>query len=190
MGAAPDGRRSPGDGGPAAVAWWRALIAVLYFTGLRCGTVLGLEWPMIERRGSAGAAWLAVPGRIVKTKKPLEKYLRPEALELVERLPRVSALVFAWPFSKSHLSRRHRELQGLAGVADPVSLHAWRRTHATELYRLGASQGLWCAQMALDHADAATTAAFYVDLEADLIGKLPPLVDPLGDDAVGQGLLF
>jgi integrase len=187
MGADPDGRRSPGDGGPAAVAWWRALIAVLYFTGLRCGTIFALEWTMIERRGSA--AWLNVPGGIVKTKKPVEKFLRAEAAALVEHLPRTSARVFAWSHSASHLVRRHHELQRLGGVSPSLSLHAWRRTHATELYRLGAGQGLWCAQMGLDHADAATTSSFYVDLEAELIAKLPALADP-NDDAAGQGLLF
>jgi hypothetical protein len=44
--------------------------------------------------------------------------------------------------------------------------------------RLGLRSASEIARTTLDHADAATTSQFYVDLEPDFIRLLPPLVEP------------
>jgi integrase len=39
--------------------WWQALVSVLYFTGVRIGTALKLEWRMVESAecGMAEDSW-------------------------------------------------------------------------------------------------------------------------------------
>lgn len=168
--------------------WWQGLLLVLYYTGLRTGTVRKLRWSMIAERSSAGVrapfggAWLIVPGEIVdKTDKPLDKFLHPIPLRIVERLndawrePPPDPLLFPWPHCVRHLGRRHDRLQHLAGIneANWLSPHAWRRTHGMAMGRVGAGRGIEIAQHALDHADERTTRESYVDIEPELILQLP-----------------
>lgn len=176
----PGTRRLPAS---ATRRFWYALIVVLYYTGLRLGTVLKLEFSMVERRRDGN--WLAVPARIVeKTSKPVDKFLHPEALAAIQLMRGIAKpgakLIFAWPHWKRHLNNRHDYLQRLARIAkeDRLSPHAWRRTHGTEMGRLGAKRGLKVAQQALDHADDRTTSSFYVELEPELIAMLPTLGPP------------
>jgi len=172
-----------------APLWWWALLCLLYYTGLRIGTVLQLRWSMVEERDDG--FWLNVPAAVVqKTHKGLEKYLRAEAyaalVELREALlaggtgkeRSASELLLPWPYCYGQLTERHELLQTLAGVplAKQLSPHAWRRTFGTEMGRVGSKLGLQAARAALDHEDAETTSTFYVDLEPELIRKLPALV--------------
>jgi integrase len=73
---------------PATVfrATLRALVSLLYYTGLRIGTVLELRWDHLRLEADE-KSWLDVPGELVtKTGKGLSKYLRAEALAACERL--------------------------------------------------------------------------------------------------------
>ncbi len=159
--------------------WWIALLQVLYFTGVRIGTALKLEWPMVSTR--ADGHWLVIPGAIIdKTGKPLEKYLHDDAFAAIEQLRTEASRVLLWPHCRRYLSTIHDDLQALAGIpdADRLSPQAWRRTHGTEMARVGAKFGIRIAQAALDHEDERTTRASYVDIEPELIRQLPALVVP------------
>lgn len=169
---------------PAAVAsrWWLALISVLYFTGVRIGTALKLEWWMVQSR--VDGHWLSIPGSIIdKTHKPLEKFLTAEAFVALAALRTdQEKLMLPWPHCRRYLSTMHEDvLQGtLCGIAecDRLSFQAWRRMHGVEMARVGARLGIKIAAAALDHEDERTTRASYVDLEPELIRQLPPLIVP------------
>lgn len=161
--------------------WWQAMLAVLYYAGIRSGDALLLTTadvrpgPEIDR--PAGTEWLDLAAA-QKTGKPLLRFLHPHAAGLLRQLKRPgSTALFPWPHAYSCFVDLHERLQALAGLPAERrrSPHAWRRTYGTAMARLGAQAGLRVAQLALDHADARTTAAHYVDLEAELIARLPPL---------------
>lgn len=174
------GRGRPSDGGEHAPHWWRALIATMYYTGLRIGTVMRLTWSMI--REDEDGFWFYVPGRIVhKTKKYSVKALRLDCLELLQRLPRRvdgagGERIFTWHHSPTHLRDRHEMLQKLAGVTDLRDMHAWKRTHLREVARLGLDDAMRTAQRAGDHADRKTTEESYVNLGQETARALPSLV--------------
>lgn len=173
------GRGRPSDGGPDAPAWWRALVSVMFYTGLRIGTVLRLEWSMIEE--DEDGFWFKVPGRIVhKTKKASVKALRLDCLELLHRLPRggdATSRIFTWNHSLTHLRDRHDRLQKLAGVKELRDMHAWKRTHLREVARTCLDDAMETAQRAGDHADRKTTEESYVNLGQETARLMPSLVE-------------
>ena len=129
-------RRSAPPDVPAP-AWWKAFIATLYYTGLRSGTVLNLEWSMLKVADRG--AYLEIPAdAVTKTRKWRNEFLHPSALAMLEaiRVPGESKML-PFPFTYTHLAKRHDELLAMAGV-EKKSPHCWRRTHATEIARLGA----------------------------------------------------
>lgn len=164
-----------------AAAWWKAHVLVLFYTGLRVGTVRQLEWPMLEQYGEGGdrvPGWyLNVPGEITKTGEPVEKFLHPLAYAAIEILRTKHARIFEAPVKPRHQFDEHQRLQKLAGLAaDRLrDMHAWRRTHGTEMGKLGAEHARKIAQHTLGHASVDTTNEFYVDIEAELISNLPRL---------------
>jgi integrase len=170
--------------------WWAAMIAALYYTGLRSGTLLLIRWRMLVVRRDG--AWLSLPEEVVpKTHKSREKFLHPSAHSALLAMKasmesKPSTLIFDWQRSYSHFVDCHERLQKLAGIP-PIettprdkwlSPQAWRRTHAKQMGRLGIKSAAAIAQTTLDHADSATTEQFYCDMEPDFIRLLPPLVEP------------
>jgi integrase len=159
--------------------WWHAFVVVLFYTGLRSGTVLKLAYSMLDAREDGH--WLVIPGSIVdKTEKPLEKFLHPAAVHAVDRIRTSAGLMFPWPHWRRHIKDRHDYLQQLAGIEEAkwLSPHAWRRTHSNEMNKLGAEFGRKVAQRTLDHEDERTTSGFYTDIEALLISRLPLIDTP------------
>lgn len=168
--------------------WWRAFLMVLYYTGLRVGTVLKLRWTMISTLDEGEGKCLRMPAAVVeKTHKPLVKFLHPQAVEAVQAIHGDRELVFPWPHWQRHIADRHELLQREAGFPEDrwLSPHAWRRTHGTQMGRLGARYGLKIAQFSLDHGDERTTSEFYVNLEAELILQLPLLEEETAAPSVG-----
>lgn len=168
---------------PTSPAWWRAWFAVLFYTGLRSGTVLQLRREHCQR-DAAGGWWLDVPEALVaKTEKRLRLRLHPKAVEALDAIRpsplagwRSAAWLLPWNRDYSHLVDVAASIATAAGVAR-LSPHAWRRTFGRMVGR-PALDAMNRAARALDHADAATTAASYVDpaeVEADLILSLPDL---------------
>jgi integrase len=168
--------------------WWRSFVALLFYTGFRSGTVMGLEWSMLETRD--GLPWLNVPSRLVpKTSKPVLRAVHAVAAAAIEALPSRGdgGLLLPTPHTYDHVAQAlHDRLQAAAGV--PVerrmSPQAWRRTHSVELARSGFRAAQRLAQWSLDHDDSSTTAEHYCDLRNEFILRMPRL------DGASQALLF
>lgn len=167
----------------------QAYLMVLYYTGLRTGTVLRLRWRHVRR--TKRGAFLRIPARLVtKTHKGMRKYLHPDALAALERIHAQtgSDRLVPFPYSYSWITQLHERIQRQAfPQRKPLSQHAWRRTHGTQMHRVGAAAGIRVAQKALDHADDATTRQYYVRTEPVLIRRLPSVAPPPADP---QQVLF
>jgi integrase/recombinase XerD len=143
----------------------RALLELLYATGLRVSEVAGLTGARLR----LGEGFVTVVGkgrkeRVVPlgraAKAALERYLADERPRLVG--PRPSPFVFVRPGGKP-LSRQAiwklvRRRARAAGVSARVSPHTLRHTFATHL--LGGGADLRVVQALLGHADIGTTQIY------------------------------
>jgi integrase len=157
--------------------WWRARIATFYYTGLRSGTVLALAREHLV--DVDGQVVLKVPGALTKTGKPVEMPLHLQLVQIFAALPRTSDLLLPEACNYRHFLTLHEQLQALAGLppAERKSPHAWRRTHAVEMERLGTTDGREASRLALDHSHGRTTGMSYVGqaIVNELRMRLPPL---------------
>lgn len=164
--------------------WWKVRLALLYYTGLRSGTVVDVCWKHYERIGGGvggDSAWLNVPAGLVrKTSKPIRLALHPEAVELIEQLPgprvpteRILPLACCYRY----FIGLHEQAQQRAGLPAEQwqSPHVWRRTHGQQMADLGAERAIEVARIALDHSDGRTTEAHYVSVVNQLRVRLPRL---------------
>jgi len=169
-----------------AATRWQALIGTLYYVGLRIGTALALRREWLAAKGTEH--WLTIPGDVVKRDKPLRKFVRRELAELLLGLPEGEL----FPAMRVDYARdRHERLQQLAGIPESrwFGFHAWRRTHGVQMALCGAKLGMRAAQWSLDHDDAETTRDHYVDIDRELIERLPPLAADRPEDP-NQRTLF
>lgn len=177
---------------PIERARWVARLSLLFYTGLRVGTVQALRPDHVTTRD--GRRWLVVDGDHVKTKNAVAVPVHDELAAALDRLtatPGALAPCRGGFFPATHkrtIARQHDQIQRDAGLAKPRGFHAWRRCHAEQMVALGAASGELAAQLALDHADRETTRQFYANARALLIDKLPKLIAD-ADDA-GQLRLF
>jgi len=152
--------------------WWRTLLAVLYYTGLRIETALALRYSWIDGQ------WLKVPAAGMKgRRRPGRFWLSPLALEQLESFRRPDRdRVFSWPhYSRGSLTldanrpaarraidrervRQHAE----AGIREGLGFHSIRDLVAELLWQVDPV----AAQFALGHTTAKTTATHYVGGEA------------------------
>lgn len=160
--------------------WWKVRLGLLFYTGLRLGTVTRLEAGHFGDK--RGLPWLRVPGDIVKTGKAIELPLHPQLAELLadvaRRRPAHETRLVPEGCNRRTFLDLHYDLQRLAELdeAQQQSPHGWRRTHLSEIFLLGAGRGLEAAQVAADHADGRTTAQNYVASVVNLFRlRLPPL---------------
>lgn len=161
--------------GVPADAWWRALIAVCYYSGLRIGAVMQLEWTFLQ------GEWLVVPPRVMKRRKGKKQFLSAEAREAIEPLRKGHKLIFAWPnwLEKKGARRSMRRVFELrlikAGLPEhrQFGFHGFRKAHATEI----ASVNPLAAQLSLGHSDSKTTTDHYVNprVAAEAIKRMPSL---------------
>lgn len=162
--------------------WWRCYVGLSYYTGLRLGTVVQLEWRDLVSRFDQ--PWLHVDGtRATKTGKPKWVRLHSRCAEVIARLrplgdhdlaTRILPPVYLDPQvgkSFSHILVRN------AGLAEDrqFTAHHWRATHDWEIQRLGAEQARSAGQAACDHSSAAITTQFYCDTDNMLRPMLPDL---------------
>jgi integrase len=155
-------------------------VSAFYYTGLRSGTILPLEWSML--REERGDFWLYVPeGLVRKTSKAIVKFVHPAAAAALEPLRASgSEKIFDWRLCYSAFIDEHERLQELAGIPaeEWLSPHAWRRTFSRQIGLAGLHDATRAAQLALDHESIQTTREFYCDLEPELIRRMPLLVEP------------
>jgi integrase len=150
--------------------WWRLRLGLLFYTGLRMGTIVQLRWSHVGGNLEAGEAWLKVPKEIIKTRKKIEMPLHAQLVELLLQVRRnrpsdvADDLLVPVVCGRRSFLDFHGELQEAAAVPleSRQSPHAWRRTHLTQMFELGAGRGLEIARAAADHADGRTTAQHYV----------------------------
>lgn len=172
-----------------------AWIACLYYTGQRTGTTLLLDWSMVRER--AGGVWFEIDERCVpKTHKAVDVYCHPDLHALLLAVRRANTnpqdqRLFPFQGCYKALVTRHRVLQQQAGIPAErrQSPQAWRRTHATELAKVGAQSGYEAARRALDHSSESVTKDFYVNIQPELVGRLPLLAEHR-DTADRQRRLF
>ena len=138
----------------------RALFVVMWRAGLRVREALGLR--ACDLRPGDGGVWArkGKGGRSRLAAMDTESFeaLRPW-LELRAELELGDALVFCTfgggaidPSDVRHMCRR---LRAKAGLAKRVHAHAFRHTHAHELWREGVAERL--IQLQLGHASLAAT---------------------------------
>lgn len=171
--------------------WWRAFLSLLFYTGLRVGSVLSLRWEHVEEREDG--PWLDVPEELVaKTHKWKDMPFHAEAIKACEVLRPWSGgyLLPPWPHHRRTLGDHHELLQAKATLrlpkGQPLSLQAWRRTYADQLARLGLGAAHEIARRALDHSDLRITTGHYVCIEHELMRQMPRLYVPEDN----QQLLF
>ncbi len=163
----------------------RALVEVLYATGLRVSELVGLPLAAARKdarflivRGKGGKERLVPLGEAAA--RAIEDYLPVRPRFIPEG--RTSPWLFPSRASGGHLTRRRfaqmlKEIAGRAGVApERVSPHVLRHAFATHLLDHGAD--LRALQKMLGHADIATTEIYTHVLDARLkalVGERHPL---------------
>lgn len=146
--------------------WWRSLIEVAVYTGLRISQLMGLRYEDVWQDGDR--TWIAVRAGVSKGRRGKVQFLSPPALAAVERIRSARPLIFAhpsWPRNPRYLQVCLKRLASCAGVpaARRFGFHAFRRTHATLLaLSCGADGRGWeTAQASLGHASLSTTRDYY-----------------------------
>lgn len=159
--------------------WWKARLALLYYTGLRRNTAFGLRWRHVERDGDNW--WLNVPASLVsKTNKATRIAVHPQLRDILKRMRCQRGedhLLVPAACDIDCFGDYHYRLQTLAGVpeAEQISVQGWRRLHGQALAELGLAYAENVARVSLDHSDVRTTNTHYVELVNQLRLKLPPL---------------
>jgi integrase len=148
--------------GVLAADWWRALIRVIYYTGLRIGSALAARYSWIVQR--EGDCWLEMPAQAMKAKRAEPICLKAAAVAALDSIRRPGRdLIFAWPWppSGSHraLYQECERLQDLAGIPPQrrFRFHAIRACAGDVLYELNPEM----AREALCHKDLRTTMESY-----------------------------
>ncbi|ROR29830.1 site-specific tyrosine recombinase XerD [Inmirania thermothiophila] len=144
----------------------RAMLEVLYATGLRVSELVGLALHQVALR----EGWVRIVGKGAKERLVplgehavdwLERYLR-EARPLLVRADRLTSLVFlsrsGRPLSRQAFWQRLRGYGLQAGIRRPFSPHTLRHAFATHLLDHGAD--LRSVQMLLGHASLSATQIY------------------------------
>lgn len=174
-------------GGIPAGPFFRAVLLVGYWTGLRRGTLLKL------RRGDVNleTGWLRVPGTMMKNRQGKSFRLGADALAALRAiwLPE-RELLFPFPHRDPFFSACFRRILRAAGIPPSArramgQMHKLRRTVAT---LIAIRKGLYAASELLGHSSLAMTKR-YVDSSKlpgnDATELLPALTGPAA--SIGAG---
>jgi integrase len=142
---------------------------IIYYTGLRCGEVLGLRYCDVDYEKDVINVKQAV---VHHGNRPVISAPKtPNAIRTVPLLPQLKVLIGQGnpthyivggekPLTKSALDKRWKRWEKDHGVK--IDRHSIRHTYATKLYEAGV--GIKSAQSLLGHADAQTTLNVYTHL--------------------------
>jgi len=125
-----------------------AMVRLLILTGQRRGEVAGMEWGELDLEDRL---WM-LPRERVKNKRRHEVPLSPQAVAIIQSLPRISD---KYAFSSNgtapanNFSYNWARLRGLLGDMPPWVIHDLRRTAASGMARLGI--GLAVIEKVLNH---------------------------------------
>lgn len=150
--------------------WWRGLLVVALYTGLRNRSLFELRTADVDWEGRR----IVLPPNRVKSRRAHIAPLNEVALKHLEAIRTDRDLVFEWPYSETHFGRSFHRLQWEAGL--PVGAHFGlqnlRQTHGTLLWEFAPE----AAQYSLGHSDAEVTRRHYVEgtgIVARAVEKLP-----------------
>jgi integrase len=174
----------PVDGLIPPWLWWQSLIRVAYYTGLRIGSLLSLEYGWILRSGDS----LIVPASAMKKRRAHRQHLHPAAAESIDLIKTPGRVrIFQWPHTSRSLYRHLDRILAAAGLgADrhPPKFHGLRRTHGDSLGDLDA------VEQSLGHRTRAQ-AAQYTRRRSKAAAAIDRLPDVGGHSRLpGQRLLF
>ncbi len=140
-----------------AAAWWRGVLVLAYFTGLRAGTLFALrmEWIDWAKRR------ITIPPQAMKARRPHLAYLHPVALEHLRTIRSDRELVFPLPWVRRQFWIHLRKLERFAAIPprDYFGLQALRRTAGT---KVAEKSGPEVAVLFLGHAPQGVTMRHYV----------------------------
>ncbi len=170
--------QTPGEiEGIQAGLWWRGLLSVLYFTGLRISATMLIETDHLTLSGSE--TWLFVPAEHQKHRSDQRFKLPGEVAELLQEIiGERTGRVFLWPYRREALGIAFKKILQRAGLSDGRKdmFHKIRRLSATQIaVKLGRSA-------ACDHLghSALSVTERYLDLTqiptiraADVLPPLP-----------------
>jgi integrase len=116
---------------------FRQALQVLTLTGQRLGEVAGMRWDEID---PATKLW-SMPGKRTKNAKAHTVPLSPQALAIVNAMPRIDGCDFVFTangkISVTGFSKIKRNLDALLPGMQPWRLHDLRRSAATGMARIG-----------------------------------------------------
>ncbi len=140
--------------------YFHAILLVVYWTGLRAGTLLKLK----RQDCDLETGWLSARGKDMKNRRGKRYRLGPDAIEAVRQiwLPE-RELLFPWPHRPYWFHQQIRRIMEAAGVtssrATMTRLHKLRRTFAT---LIAAKKGVAAASEMLGHSNLDVTLR-YID---------------------------
>ncbi len=164
----------PSISGIEAPAWWRALIAIAYNTGLRRRTLFSLRMSDIDLKRRI----IVIPAERFKSRRPHVIPLNEDAYIHFLSIRTERELVFPWPSSRWHFDKNFHILQRRAGIPaiEWFGLHALRKTIATELWQTNPQ----AATLALGHVSGVTTQNHYINPTAIVAQAMNAISAPWG----------
>ncbi|MDX1945233.1 MAG: tyrosine-type recombinase/integrase [Pirellulaceae bacterium] len=171
---AADGMELPKIEGVSPPDWWRALLALVYNTGLRRRTLFGLRWEHVDFE----ARVLRIPAELLKARRSQIVPMNDVVCRHLRVIQGDRPLVLGWPHSAEWFRANFRRLQVSAGLLSPkqFGLHRMRKTCATMLWKKDPA----AAQLMLGHTALATTKQHYIDATESLAGVVKDLPQPEG----------
>jgi integrase len=153
---------------------WRAIVLVLWYTGLRRGTLLKLRPADVDLQNG----WLTVPAAAMKNRTGKRYKLGPDAIEALADIwdpNRARLFPLRWERAADHF-RAVLKLAGIQTSGGSMSMfHRFRRTVAT---LVAVKKGLHAAMELLGHSSIEVTLR-YIDPRflpgTDFTDCLPPL---------------
>ncbi len=152
--------------------WWRALLMVATYTGLRHGTLFALRWEWIDWQERT----LMIPAGVLKGRRGLLLPLNQLILNHLQKIKAPAGLVFQWPYTQHWLMRELYTLERMAGIPskEVFGFQVLRRVAATMLWRAAPE----AARLILGHRSEAITIAHYVHGPSVTRGALDRLPQP------------
>lgn len=163
--------------GVTPAAWWQSFLTVAYFTGLRVGTLMRMNYEDVKD------GRIFIRARISKKRKGRRQYLTAQALTAIEAIRTDRSRIFLLPArpTKKHpvapesgwdikTNRRwfqelFKRLQAKAGMDKDrrFGFHGLRKLHATAIAAADDKDGIKNAQLSLGHSSDSTTTRSYVN---------------------------
>jgi len=137
----------------------RAMLLLLYDTGMRASELLSLRWEQIDLAGRR--IWLRGKGGRART-----VFFTPRTARALAALPRTDPV---FPLTYSGLRKVLERLARQAGARKPYLAHAWRHAFAIRMVRAG--MPTLALQRLMGHSTPAVTE-IYVRLAEEELGEI------------------